>query len=103
MLVEPLAQSIIDTRLPAGSTRPKTCRDIRIGRDSDYGGYRYDPTTLSLLEIGGVKPDIRPLAGQWAAQELVHALVDILAELGNSALRDAAQSHSLHQIIDPAR
>ncbi len=76
---------------------------IRIGGDSDYGGYRYDPTALSLLEIGGVEPDIGPFTGERAVQELVHPLVDVLAELGDSAFRDAAQPHGLHQIIDPAR
>jgi hypothetical protein len=34
-----------------------------------------------LLQVGGVEPQIRPLADQRPVEEGVHALVDLLAEL----------------------
>ena len=69
---------------------------IGIGGDSDYGGHADDPPALSLLEIGGVEPDIRPFPGQWAVQELVYALVDILALWGTILFFVAAARRSSH-------
>lgn len=65
---------------------------FRVRGDGDYRGRSDDPPTLPLLETSGVQPDIGPFTGERPVQELVHPLVDILAQLGNDAFRDAAQS-----------
>src|SRR5690606_39365117 len=49
----------------------------------DYRRHRDDAPALAHLQIGGVEPEIRPVAGERALEEGVHALVDVLAELGN--------------------
>ena len=71
-------------------------------RHSDYRGHRNDATAVADFEIGGVQPQIGPLALQRAIEEGIDPLVDVLAELGNLALRDARQAHCLHQPVDAA-
>ena len=66
----------------------------------DYRGDADDPAALADLEIGRVQPDVRPLTVQRAVQELADPLVDVFAQLGDGALRDAAQPHRLHQLVD---
>ena len=61
-----------------------------------------DPPALADLEVGRVEPDIGPVAGQRPVQELADPLVDVLAQLRDRALRDAAQPHGLGQIVDAA-
>ena len=75
-----------------------------LGRDchGDYRGDRDDAPAIPDLEVGGVEPEIRPLAIQWAIEEGVDPLVDVLAQLGDLALRDAGEAHCLHQLVDPA-
>src|SRR5262249_13659265 len=68
----------------------------------DYRGNRNNAAALTLLQVGGVEPQIRPLADQRPVEKAVNALVDLLAELGNLRLANAGQSHRLHQIVDPA-
>src|SRR6202030_3429312 len=62
---------------------------------------RDDAAALALLQVGGVEPQIRPLAGERAVEEGMDALVDLLTELGNLRLADPRQPHRLHQIVDP--
>jgi hypothetical protein len=59
-----------------------------------------DPAALADLQVGGVQPEIGPLAVERAFQEGTHALVYVLAELGDLGLRDAGQAHGLDQIVD---
>ena len=73
---------------------------LGVGGDGDYRRHADDPATLAHLQIGGVQPDIGPFAGERTVQELADPLVDILAQLRDRALRDAAQPHGLHQIVD---
>jgi hypothetical protein len=47
----------------------------------DYGRDRHDPPALAHLQIGGVQPDIGPVAGQRSVQELADPFIDILAQL----------------------
>jgi hypothetical protein len=61
---------------------------IGVDGHSDYRGDRDDATALALLQVGGVEPQIRPLAGERSVEEGVHALVDFLAQLGNLRLAD---------------
>ena len=68
----------------------------------DYRRDRHDPAALAHLEVGRIQPDIRPLAGERTVQELANALIDVLAQLRDGALRDAAQPHRLHQFVNAA-
>jgi hypothetical protein len=74
---------------------------VGVGRYCDYRRHRNDAAALTLPQIGGVEPQIRPFAGERPVEEGVDALVDLLAELGNLRLADARQPHRLHQIVDP--
>ena len=75
---------------------------IAVDRHSDYRGDRDNAAALALLQVGGVEPQIRPLAGQWPIEKSMHPLVDLFAPLGNLRLADPRQPHRLHQIVDPA-
>ena len=74
---------------------------IAVDRHSDYRGDRDNAAALALLQVGGVEPQIRPLAGQWPIEKSMHPLVDLFAQLGNLRLADPRQPHRLHQIVDP--
>ncbi len=52
-----------------------------VGRDSNYGRDRDDAAALALLEVGRVQPQVGPVAGKWAVEEGIHAVVDVLAQL----------------------
>ncbi len=52
---------------------------IGVDRHSDYRGDGDDAPTLALLEVGGIEPQIRPIAGERAIEEGADALVDVLA------------------------
>src|ERR1700712_2680774 len=67
---------------------------------SDY--HRDGPylSALALLEVGGVQPEIWPIADKRAVEEDVHSVVDVLAQLAYRALADPGQPHRLHQFVD---
>ena len=69
---------------------------IGIGRDSDYRRNRDDAAALALLQVSGVKPQIRPFAGERPIEKGIHALVDVFAQLGDLRLADPRQSHRLN-------
>ena len=72
---------------------------LGVGGNGDYRRDRDDPSTFALLEVGGVQPEIRPLASQWAVEKGADAVVDVFAELADGALADPGQPHRLHQIV----
>ena len=72
---------------------------LGVDRHGDYGGDGDDPAAVADLQVGRVQPQVGPLAFQRAGEEGVHALVDVLAQLGDGALRDAGQAHRLHQLV----
>ena len=74
---------------------------IGVHGHSYYGSNADDPPALADLQVGRVEPEIGPVAGERAVQELADAVVDVLAELRHGALRDAAEPHGLHQLVDP--
>ena len=71
-------------------------------RHGDYRRDRDDAAAVADLEVGGVEPQIRPLALDRPVEEGVDPFVDVLAQLGDLALRDAGQAHRLHQFVDAA-
>src|ERR1700739_2053964 len=50
----------------------------------------------ALLQVSGVKPQIRPFAGERPIEKGIHALVDVFAQLGDLRLADPRQSHRLN-------
>ncbi len=76
---------------------------VGVGADGDYGRHRDDPADLAHLQVGGVNPQVGPVALDRALQERLHALVDLGAQARDLALGDAAHAYCLHQVIDRAR
>src|SRR4051812_32656248 len=74
---------------------------LAVDRHGDYRRDRHDPAALPDLQVRRVQPEVRPLPLQRAGEEGVHALVDVLAQLGDRALRDAREPHGLHEIVHP--
>src|SRR5438105_13250000 len=61
---------------------------LGVHRHGDYCGNRNDAAALALLEVGGVQPEIRPVADKGAVEEGADALVDVLAQLAHRAFAD---------------
>ena len=74
---------------------------VRVDRHGDYGGNAGDAPALALLEVGGIQPQVGPVANQRAIQEGVHPVVDVLAQLADCVLADPGQPHGLHQVVHP--
>ena len=75
---------------------------LAVHGDGDYGGDRDDPAALALAQVGGIEPQVRPLALQRPAQEGPDPLVDLLAQLRDRALGDAGEAHGLDEVVHPA-
>jgi hypothetical protein len=73
---------------------------LGVYRHGDYRGDRDDAAALALLEVGGVEPEIRPLASERAIEEGTDTIIDVLAQLAHRALADPRQPHRLHQVVD---
>src|SRR5690606_23045083 len=71
-----------------------------VDANSDYRRRRDDPSALALLEVGGVDPQIGPLALDGPREEGVHPLVDLGNQSADLALRYPAGAHGLDQIVD---
>ena len=74
-----------------------------VGSHSDYRGDRDDASALAHLQVGRIQPQIGPLAIEGTFEERLHALVDVLAQFRDLALRDTGKPHRLRDPIDPAR
>ena len=86
-----------------GQTQNLTA-SLRVGADGDYRRHRDDPPGLPHLDVGGVEPQIGPVAfDEGAPRKACHPLVDLLAEPGHLALGDARHPHGLDQIVDAER
>ena len=70
------------------------------GRDDRR--YRDDPAATTNLEVGGVNPQIRPLALDRSIKEGFTLVVDLFAQPADLALGDAAHAHGLDQVVDRA-
>jgi hypothetical protein len=73
-----------------------------VGVDGHGDGHRHgdDAPLLAHLHVGGVDPQIRPVALDRALEEGLHPLVDVLAEPAHLALGDAGHAERLDQIVD---
>src|SRR5436190_21164015 len=74
---------------------------IGVGGNRDYCRDRNDAAALALLQVGGIEPQIWPLAAERPVEKSMHALVNVFAQLGDLRFADPRQPHRLHQIIDP--
>jgi hypothetical protein len=63
---------------------------VAVHTDRDGDGDRDDTPRLPHLQVGGVDPDIGPIAFDGTIQERFHPIVDLLAEPAHLALRDTA-------------
>ena len=63
---------------------------------------RDDASGLAHLHVGGVEPQIGPVALQRSIEEAVDLIVDLAAQPGDLALGDARHPHRLNQIVDRA-
>jgi hypothetical protein len=61
---------------------------VAVGRHRNYRGDRDNAAALALLQVSGVEPQIRPLAGERSVEESMDAFVDLFTELGNLRLAD---------------
>src|SRR3954454_5519368 len=74
---------------------------LGVHRHGDYGGDGHDPAALPHLQVGRVEPRAGPPALRRPLQEAGRPLVDVLAQLGRRAPRDAGEAHGPHEIVHP--
>src|SRR3954452_21889551 len=72
---------------------------LSVGGYGDYRRHRDDAAAFALFEVGGVKPEVGPLADERAIEERPDPVVDVLAQLADGALADPGPPHRLHQVI----
>ena len=72
---------------------------IMIDADRDNDRHRDDPAVLANLQIGGVDPEIRPVAFKRPIEEGLHLAVDFLAEPADLALGDPGHPHGLDELV----
>jgi hypothetical protein len=75
---------------------------VGVDRDGDGHCHGDDTSGLAHLHVGGVNPEIGPVAFDRALEEGVHALVDLIAQAAHLTLRDAGHAESLDQLVDAA-
>src|SRR5713226_3312930 len=76
---------------------------VGVDTDGNDDRDRDDVVIAPCLDVGGVEPDIGPLALDRATEEGLYPLVDLAAQPRDLALADAVQAHRLDQVIDRAR
>ena len=68
---------------------------VAVDADRDDHRDRDDAAVLAHLHVGGVDPQIGPVALDRAVEEGLHLVVDLLAQPADLALGDAAHPHRL--------
>lgn len=76
---------------------------VRVDADGDDDGDRDDRSAAPDLEVGGVDPEIGPVAFEWAVEERLHLAVGLLAEPRDLDVRDTRYAYGLHEVIDGPR
>ena len=77
---------------------PAVCVDA----DRDDHRDRDDAVVAAHLHVGGVEPDIGPVAFERPVEEGFDPVVDLLAQPRHLALRDARSAHRPDEIVDRA-
>jgi hypothetical protein len=75
---------------------------VAVDADGDDDGDRDDTAAAAHLQVGGVDPDVGPVAFDRPLEEGLHLVVDLLAQPADLALGDAARPHRLDQLVDRA-
>ena len=75
-----------------------------VGVDADGHDHRDgdDLVVTPDFDVGGIEPDIRPIAFDRPVEEGVHTLIDLAAQAGDLAFADAFHAERLDQVIDGA-
>src|SRR4051794_25139876 len=84
----------------AGRDTQDLAAAVGVDADGDYDGDAGDPPALAGLEVGGVDPEVGPAPLDRPREEGLDALVDVLAQARDLALRDAGAAHRLDQVVD---
>ncbi len=75
---------------------------VGVDADGDDDGDRDDLVVAPDLHVGGVQPDIGPVALDRTVEEGVHTLIYLATEPRHLALADPLHAHRLDQVIDGA-
>lgn len=75
---------------------------IAVDAEHDDHRNRHDAPLLAHLHVGGVDPQIGPIALDRASEERLHLVVDLRAQPRDLDIGDAAHAHRLHHIVDGA-
>lgn len=75
---------------------------ITVDADRDNHRDRDDAALLAHLHVGGVDPQIRPVALDRTGEEGLHLVIDLGTQPAHLALGDPAHAHGLHEIVDRA-
>src|SRR5262249_1695013 len=100
-----LRRKAVPERLGLGRTDVETenlAPAVCVDADRNDHGDRYNAPVLPHLHVGGVDPQIGPVAFDRAMEEGLHLLVDLFAQPADLALGDAAHPHRLDQVVDRA-
>jgi hypothetical protein len=73
-----------------------------VDADGDDHRRRDDAAVVARLHIGGLDPQIRPVALHRTVEKSLHFAVDLLAQTADLALRYPRPAHRLDQIVDRA-
>jgi len=86
----------LDSPTPSPNT---SCRPS-FNPGGDYHILAHDPARVANLDVGGVEPEVEPLAGERPAEKCLHPLVNVLAELGGLALAHPTKPKRPHEVVD---
>ncbi len=73
---------------------------VVVDANSNDDGNRDDAVVATGFDVGGIEPNIGPLALDRSVQEGLNPLVDLAAQPGYLALADPRHAHRLDQIVD---
>lgn len=75
---------------------------VGVHADRHDDGHRDDAPVLANLHVGRIDPEVGPLALDGPVEEHTHALVNLLAQARDLALRDARAAHCPHEVVHGA-
>src|SRR5665213_1048374 len=76
---------------------------VGVNTDGDNDRHRDDMVITPSFDVGGVEPNVGPIALERARQEALDPLVDVSTQTGDLALADALHPHGAHQVVYRAR
>src|SRR5262245_35122087 len=76
---------------------------VTVDADRDDHCDRDNAPVLAHLHVGGVDPQVGPVALDWTGEEGLHLVIDLRAQAAHLALGDPAHPHRLHQVVHRPR